>query len=161
MGCRSLLSGPLMCARSSHYSSLIEKHTQNMGPLWDKESQCDKEVTPPLLAISVYIPDCFYSHLFSALLAGLLLTCIPLSSYTTVIALSSGLALPLSDCKRPFRGQDMIIHLNYLWSDVRWTHTVWKTCHPFTNMIRWLEKPEETATALLQKSCFKFERRSM
>lgn len=70
----------------------------------DTESHYDKEVTPPLLAVSDYISLSVFTHCcsvpFTTLLIGLLLLCIPLSSYTTLTARICGLAFPLTEYKQ-------------------------------------------------------------
>lgn len=74
------LSGPLPCVRfSSLFLSQI--HSSLQGMVCDTECHCDKEVTPSLLTVSMYISLCFYSISPASppLLPVLFLSCILLS----------------------------------------------------------------------------------
>lgn len=149
---------PLLILFPSHIRS------SQQGMLCDTESHCDKEVTPPLLAVSLYISLPVFTPSLqpppsTQLLPGLLLWCITFSSYTTVTAFSCGLRLPLWQQTAIQRAIDesssepiCVVRCNGHISSV-------KTCLPcdiLNNMVRRLQKPEEIV--LLQNSCFKSER---
>lgn len=82
---------------SSLWATVECSHTIPLShPPCDTESHCDKEVTPPLLAVSMFISYLFLLHLSSPPRP---LACFSSASlslfYTTVSALSCALTLPL------------------------------------------------------------------